>query len=54
MFKSNNLARVRKQNCSSFASFGFKRRLVGLANVLQLSPTLASNVKRSEFVVWQV
>jgi hypothetical protein len=26
---------VRKQNCSSFASFGFERRLVGLANVLQ-------------------
>jgi hypothetical protein len=35
IFKSNNLARVRKQNCSSFASFGFERRLVGLANVLQ-------------------
>jgi hypothetical protein len=35
MLKSNNLARVRKQNCSSFASFGFERRLVGLANVLQ-------------------
>jgi hypothetical protein len=33
--KSNNLARVRKQNCSSFASFGFERWLVGLANVLQ-------------------
>jgi len=26
---------VRKQNCSSFASFGFERWLVGLANVLQ-------------------
>jgi hypothetical protein len=25
---------VLKQNCSSFASFGFERRLVGLANVL--------------------
>jgi hypothetical protein len=33
--KSNNLAGVRKQNCSSFASFGFERWLVGLANVLQ-------------------
>jgi len=29
------LAGVRKQNCSSFASFGFERWLVGLANVLQ-------------------
>ena len=28
-FKSNNLARVRKQNCNSFASFGFERWLVG-------------------------
>lgn len=35
MHKCNNLAGVRKQNCSSFASFGFERRLVGLANVLQ-------------------
>ena len=26
---------MRKQNCSSFASFGFERWLVGLANVLQ-------------------
>jgi hypothetical protein len=26
---------VRKQNRSSFASFGFERWLVGLANVLQ-------------------
>ena len=35
MLKCNKLARVRKQNCSSFASFGFERLLVGLANVLQ-------------------
>jgi hypothetical protein len=33
--KSNNLAGVRTQNYSSFASFGFEHRLVGLANVLQ-------------------
>ncbi|MBK7736144.1 MAG: hypothetical protein IPI45_00040 [Saprospiraceae bacterium] len=33
--KCNNFAGVRKQNCSSFASFGIERWLVGLANVLR-------------------
>jgi hypothetical protein len=42
---------VRKQNCSSFVSFGFERWLVGLANVLQcgwgfLSSFLAGGRKK--------